>query len=257
MKGLAFNYGLELTFHAHAKQVYAALDLHRLYIREFCAKHGLRGGWPKLAWGGWHTAEYHSPLLTSLDQVELYYQFICSLAKQAGWPIRHPGWVSGGGHLHMSPRVGKWRNLFFAADRAIHRRPCILWAFNDIEDTDEYVDGCVEDHNNHWADFPRSHADFPRSHIELRFFRAPYSPQEQLLHVQFAERWVTKLYRCEQPPKCSSDYLLEDYELATISKRAARNSFLEVVEDLGLRPRDYQMFVTNLCKRFEYGYLRA
>lgn len=240
---LTCNYGMELTFHGRlgsprSKQV--ILDR----LQGFAVQHGLRAGNPRVYQDSNSTVEFNSPVLRTLQQVEDFYLLVRRIAKARNWPIHHPRWTSGGGHLHVSRKRGA-NNALGIAEAVFPRQQFLSWAFNDIEDFD-----VVLRRHNYGFNEKTGITECVMNTVELRFFRAPHCLREQLLHVRFADAWLG--YLLQQGQQGHSRDLPSTPRPRNF--RAARTSFLGTIEAIGLAPREYELFVRNLKAKFDYGY---
>jgi hypothetical protein len=236
---LHFQYGMEITFHATADAVNRCKDEVTAELRKFAKDRKMKmakGDDPLLKTDSNHTAEFTSPILTTLIQIEKYYTLVRSIADKNGWPSHPRKWCTGGGHLHVSRTHRSWVPSISQdkAQEALNRQPFIAWAFNDPED----VDGI------HW----KSHYDSMfrrRGTLELRFFQAPRNLEEQLLHVQFADLWLRRIDKWTEMP------FLDMHHRPPC--RLAKQLFLETVDTLDLDTDDYKRFTRNIEIKYELG----
>lgn len=237
---LICNYGMELTFHGKLGSPRSKQAI-RDRLQGFAVQHGLHAGNPRVYQDSDSTVEFNSPVLRTLQQIEDFYRLVRRIAKARDWPIHHPLWTSGGGHLHVSRKRGDI-NALVLAEMAFHQQHFLSWAFNDIEDFD-----VVLPRRNYGFNNKTGNIECLMNTVELRFFRAPHCLREQLLHVRFADAWLGYLLQQGHSRDLPSTPRPRNF-------RAARTSFLGTIEAIGLAPREYALFVRNLKAKFDYGY---
>lgn len=213
MTKLRFEYGLEVAFHVPGgrwpsrERVSAETERLRGTCRDWSIGHG---GNPELyvKRNSQMNAEWRSPVLTTIEEIGVFYNYVRNRSDLLGLTREGDGFSTGGGHLHLSGEglthgrnldpVPPWYKLYCA----ISQQPWIVWAFNDPEDAYTFNNCKYFFGQAHGRQYGVSEKHYVIAHrpptperpshtVELRFFEAPMNLEEQLLHVKFADAWVS------------------------------------------------------------------
>lgn len=268
---LAHRFGLELTFHCPERRRYNDLTPDRLHqlskqLRTACRRRGLTGGDPRVKPDD-ATIEITSPVIRSLPQLRTFYGEARHLADQCGLRVNARGWCTGGGHLHVSwPRPRIEFVEYFCRESTNH--PYVNWVFAEPEWDNDAVVSLIKNCDNlligtgtrvYWNTGKCNGINVrERSllHIEFRFFQAPRDYHEQELHVLFADRWLSHVRRRYKAGEPVERRYRDAEALRRIPRAAAESGFYALVEEIGLDPDDYRIFVRrNLAKRYAWGFL--
>ena len=212
------------------------------------------------------TIEITSGILHSRDEVKRFYQKASAFAKRRGWPLTGDGFTSGGGHIHVSGDWPRGKTRWIRNDCI--NRPYLPWIFNEPDD-DNSANHPLTHYDPHYDKHVALRVIGSR-HVEIRFFEAPHNLKEQMLHFDFADRWITSIgptkqkvrakrkrrpchciFPC-QPRRCYNGEKYMDFSPWPIDRSIAE--FKELLEQLNLSYKDYKVFVDrNLALKYEWG----
>ena len=194
--------------------------------------------------------EISSTILRNWGSVASFYKLARDATDKHKCKPESPYQIGGGGHIHISakgwPTTGSCATEAEPTAVKIHNwcydRPWICWAFNDPSDNDTAVL-----RHTHWDN--SSAINDRWDNIELRFFDAAESVEEQVEHVVFA----LKLLRlgCSLP---EGDTLVKKHgRLPKLTLQQALAGWKNTVEQLGLPWNLYKKYSRNIRERYQLG----
>ena len=267
---LNFQYGMEITWHdaeawsgpGYQKEHYYKQITQQMQRR--FRKYKYRPGNTQLYDEVDSTAEFKSPRLQSIKEIEEYYKYCAAITKKNKWPVSPRNWISGGGHLHVfNGGSGFDREFESYVVKDVCNRPYLAWIFAEPEQDDHKcpvlnfhnVRGTIE-----WRHVVGHHCTVgcsPYSGIELRFFEAPKNWREQELHVLFADRWLSHLMKQYKAGKKVTVVKRTMEQLQKLSYKWCVAEFNALLKEIGLDPKDYKHFIRrNLKVRCDNGWVK-